>query len=167
MLLSVTKKKCVTFKINQCSIALTVSHGIRRFRHSSSNSRISKRALSTRYHSSNPPSAGCNVFHKFVMECDKALQRTPSSLSYRSVCGKSCNSTSELTCLFDTVRWVDNHGYSMVFAGLYQTLIGNLRSSGERSYSSPRMSIAGTHLRFDISRSLAQVGASAFTLNLP
>lgn len=60
----------------------------------------------------------------------KLSTRTPSSLSYRSVCGKSCNSTSELTCLFDTVRWVDNHGYSMVFAGLYQTLIGNLRSFG-------------------------------------
>lgn len=76
------------------------------------NSRILSRALSTRYPGSCPSSTGSNVFLQVHHGVCNALQWTHSSPICRSICGKRRDSTSELTCLFDTVGWVYNHCYS-------------------------------------------------------
>ena len=95
-----------------------------------------------------------------------ALQWTPSSPSCRSVCGKSRNSTSELTCLFDTVGRVNDQYYSMYFALVYIKLQLETSVPPVSELFIPTLSIAGTTLRLDMSRSLSYVRTSAITLTI-
>lgn len=50
-----------------------------------------------------------NLFALFLLDlCDSCQLKETASLNYQSCCGKSQTSTSELACLYRTVRRVVN-----------------------------------------------------------